>query len=90
MVPVRPRHHRPARDEGEVALALPVHGRRRAARARGRYTDSMRDGDSGAESQWTDEFDGCEALGCTNPGGAFTSERDGRIYQFCSHCARRS
>jgi YHS domain-containing protein len=31
----------------------------------------------------------CEAPGgCTNPGGAFTSERDGRIYQFCSEGCR--
>jgi hypothetical protein len=30
----------------------------------------------------------CEAPDCTNPGGAFTSERDGRIYQFCSEGCR--
>jgi hypothetical protein len=30
----------------------------------------------------------CEAPGCTNPGGAFTSERDGRIYEFCSEACR--
>ena len=30
----------------------------------------------------------CEAPGCTNPGGAFTSERGGRIYQFCSETCR--
>jgi YHS domain-containing protein len=30
----------------------------------------------------------CAAPGCTNPGGAFTSERDGRIYQFCSEGCR--
>jgi hypothetical protein len=29
-----------------------------------------------------------DAPGCTNPGGAFTSERDGRIYQFCSEGRR--
>jgi hypothetical protein len=26
----------------------------------------------------------CAAPGCTNPGGAFTSERGGLIYEFCS------
>lgn len=30
----------------------------------------------------------CAAPGCTNPGGAFTSERDDRIYQFCSEGCR--
>ena len=30
----------------------------------------------------------CEASGCTNPGGAFTSERDGEIYEFCSEACR--
>jgi YHS domain-containing protein len=31
----------------------------------------------------------CEAPdGCTNPGGAFTSERDGRMYEFCSEACR--
>jgi hypothetical protein len=31
----------------------------------------------------------CEAPGgCTNPGGAFTTERGGRIYQFCSEACR--
>jgi hypothetical protein len=30
----------------------------------------------------------CEAPGCTNAGGAFTSERDGRIYEFCSEACR--
>jgi hypothetical protein len=30
----------------------------------------------------------CEAPECTNPGGAFTSERGGRIYQFCSEACR--
>jgi hypothetical protein len=31
----------------------------------------------------------CEAPGgCTNPGGAFTSERDGRIREFCSEDCR--
>jgi hypothetical protein len=30
----------------------------------------------------------CEAPGCTNPGGAFTSERGGRIYEFCSEACR--
>jgi hypothetical protein len=30
----------------------------------------------------------CEAPGCTNPGGAFTSERDSRIYEFCSEACR--
>jgi YHS domain-containing protein len=31
----------------------------------------------------------CEAPGgCTNLGGAFTSERDGRIYEFCSEGCR--
>jgi hypothetical protein len=30
----------------------------------------------------------CEAPGCTNPRGAFTSERDDRIYEFCSEACR--
>jgi hypothetical protein len=30
----------------------------------------------------------CEGPGCTNPGGAFTSERDGQIYEFCSEACR--
>jgi YHS domain-containing protein len=30
----------------------------------------------------------CAAPGCTNPGGAFTFERDGRIYEFCSEDCR--
>ena len=30
----------------------------------------------------------CAALGCTNPGGAFTSERDDQIYEFCSEACR--
>jgi len=30
----------------------------------------------------------CAAPGCTNPGGAFTSERDGLIYEFCSEGCR--
>jgi hypothetical protein len=30
----------------------------------------------------------CEAPECTNPGGAFTTERGGRIYQFCSEACR--
>jgi hypothetical protein len=30
----------------------------------------------------------CDAAGCTNLGGAFTSERDGRIYEFCSEVCR--
>ena len=30
----------------------------------------------------------CDAPGCTNPGGAFTSERDGRIHEFCSEGCR--
>jgi hypothetical protein len=30
----------------------------------------------------------CDAAGCTNPGGPFTSERDGRIYEFCSEGCR--
>jgi hypothetical protein len=30
----------------------------------------------------------CEALGCTNSGGAFTAERYGRIYQFSSEACR--
>jgi hypothetical protein len=28
------------------------------------------------------------APGCTNPGGAFTSERDGEVYEFCSEACR--
>jgi hypothetical protein len=35
-----------------------------------------------------DESGDCEAPGCTNSGGAFTSERDGRIYEFCSEACR--
>jgi hypothetical protein len=35
-----------------------------------------------------DENENCAAPGCTNPGGAFTSERDGRIYEFCSEECR--
>jgi hypothetical protein len=30
----------------------------------------------------------CEAPECTNPGGAFTSECGGQIYQFCSEACR--
>jgi ribosomal protein L24E len=30
----------------------------------------------------------CDGPGCTNSGGAFTSERDGRIYEFCSEACR--
>lgn len=30
----------------------------------------------------------CEAPGCTNPRGAFTSERHDRIYEFCSEACR--
>jgi hypothetical protein len=30
----------------------------------------------------------CEAPGCTNPRGAFTSERYDRIYEFCSEACR--
>jgi len=30
----------------------------------------------------------CEASGCTNPRGAFTSERHDRIYEFCSEACR--
>jgi hypothetical protein len=30
----------------------------------------------------------CEAAGCTNPRGAFTLERDDRIYEFCSEACR--
>jgi YHS domain-containing protein len=30
----------------------------------------------------------CAAPGCTNSGGAFTSERDGQIYEFCSEACR--
>jgi hypothetical protein len=37
---------------------------------------------------FTNEGVTCEAPGCTNPGGAFTAERDGGIYQFCSEACR--
>jgi hypothetical protein len=30
----------------------------------------------------------CEAPGCTNPAGAFTSERDRQVYEFCSEACR--
>jgi hypothetical protein len=30
----------------------------------------------------------CAAPGCTNPGGAFISERDGRIHKFCAEGCR--
>ena len=30
----------------------------------------------------------CAAPGCKNPGGAFTSERDGQVYEFCSEACR--
>ena len=30
----------------------------------------------------------CEAAGCTNPRGAFTLERNDRIYEFCSEACR--
>ena len=30
----------------------------------------------------------CAAPDCTNPGGAFTSERGGLIYEFCSEGCR--
>jgi len=30
----------------------------------------------------------CDAADCTNPGGAFTSERGGRIYEFRSEQCR--
>jgi uncharacterized protein YjiS (DUF1127 family) len=30
----------------------------------------------------------CEAPGCTKPRGAYTSERDNRIYEFCSEACR--
>jgi hypothetical protein len=35
-----------------------------------------------------DQSGNCAAPGCTNPGGAFTSERDGRMYEFCSEACR--
>jgi hypothetical protein len=31
-----------------------------------------------------DESGNCAAPACTTPGGAFTLERDGEIYEFCS------
>jgi hypothetical protein len=30
----------------------------------------------------------CDAPDCKNPGGAFTSERDGQVYEFCSEACR--
>jgi hypothetical protein len=30
----------------------------------------------------------CAAPGCTSPGGAFTTERGGLIYEFCSESCR--
>jgi ribosomal protein L24E len=35
-----------------------------------------------------DQSGKCAAPNCTNLGGAFTSERDGRIYEFCSEACR--
>jgi hypothetical protein len=34
------------------------------------------------------QSENCEAPGCTEPGGAFTSERDGQVYEFCSEACR--
>jgi hypothetical protein len=44
--------------------------------------------DPPAEGRGAGAAPACEAPGCTNPGGAFTSERDGRIYQLCSEACR--
>jgi YHS domain-containing protein len=38
--------------------------------------------------QVQDQSGNCAAPGCTNPGGAFTLERDGQMYQFCSEACR--
>jgi len=35
-----------------------------------------------------DQRGNCEASGCTNPRGEFTSDRDGRMYEFCSEACR--
>jgi hypothetical protein len=35
-----------------------------------------------------DQSGNCAAPGCTNPGGAFTSEGDGQMYEFCSEACR--
>ncbi len=35
-----------------------------------------------------DQGANCATPGCTNPGGAFTSERHDRIYEFCSEACR--
>ena len=41
-----------------------------------------------AVPQNQDQGVSCAAPDCTNPGGAFTSERDGQVYEFCSEACR--
>jgi hypothetical protein len=41
-----------------------------------------------AVPQNQDQSGKCAASGCNNSGGAFTSERAGRIYEFCSEACR--
>jgi hypothetical protein len=60
--------------------------RRRAAQSR--QEQGRADVGEAAREQICRSVSTCEAPGCTNPGGAFTSERDGRIYQFCSEGCR--
>jgi hypothetical protein len=53
--------------------------------------DTQRDNQSprvGRAIQYSGAASTCDAPDCKNPGGAFTSERGGRIYEFCSEECR--